>query len=324
MLPDNKKIPEKYKDLFVLRTGVLTYLGTDETKLRQLAQDESLIKYIRPPEGDPSFYLANYVSPLEVTVNSETSESGKKVYKVKDVDNNIYTVRIEETLTGSNRYNGIITRYEGKGGTITIPDELNIGTLGTVFIIGLEGKGQGAGVNRTYLRNIFVKDDNTTSTLSSDLVQVILAKGIYKISNYALANLGSNKPFTILHDGEDLDFDEGTGIEGSCGSYTFVAPSAGTYLLKCWGASGAGWDKVTAQAHNWGSNAGYGGYSEGTVELDQGEKLYVNIGGKGLAVFEAIPDTKLGTSNGTGGYNGGGNFPFNGTSYYNSDGGRLL
>lgn len=44
--------------------------------------------------------------------------------------------------------------------------------------------------------------------------------------------------------------------------------------------------------------------------LSAGEKLYVNIGGKGLAAFEVtVESAQLGTSNGSGGYNGGGNLP---------------
>lgn len=69
-----------------------------------------------------------------------------------------------------------------------------------------------------------------------------------------------------------------------------------------------------------GSDAGYGGYSEGTVSLSIGAKLYVNIGGKGLCSFEVSSDTRLGTSNGSGGYNGGGNSPYGG-SQNNAGGG---
>ena len=74
---------------------------------------------------------------------------------------------------------------------------------------------------------------------------------------------------------------------------TFAAPQTGTYTLEVWGAQGGtGYNSV----------GGKGGYSKGTVTLQQGDILYVQVGGKG---------TDSGTSYSraikNGGYNGGGN-----------------
>lgn len=63
---------------------------------------------------------------------------------------------------------------------------------------------------------------------------------------------------------------------------TFTAPIKATYQIELWGAKGGG------------TNGGKGGYVKGNIELDQGETIYIYVGGQG-------------DSNGNGGYNGGGN-----------------
>ena len=69
------------------------------------------------------------------------------------------------------------------------------------------------------------------------------------------------------------------------GEQTFVAPGSGTYKLETWGAQGGSFDDNYY--------GGYGGYSQGIINLNSSKKLYLNIGGT--------------TSNYVGGYNGGGN-----------------
>lgn len=77
------------------------------------------------------------------------------------------------------------------------------------------------------------------------------------------------------------------------GVQTYTIPSTGLYNLKVWGASGGG----SAESSNAGSTGGKGGYSEGSKQFNQGDKLYIYVGGRG----------KLSTGLGTGGgYNGGG------------------
>lgn len=70
---------------------------------------------------------------------------------------------------------------------------------------------------------------------------------------------------------------------------TFTAPTAGTYKLEVWGAQGG--DATSTYI------GGYGAYSTGTVELQAGDKLYINVGGQGTGGTNATFD---------GGYNGGG------------------
>ena len=91
----------------------------------------------------------------------------------------------------------------------------------------------------------------------------------------------------------------------------FIAPETGRYKLETWGAQGGGVDKNCY--------GGYGGYSKGTILLNQGDVLYVNVGGAG-AIADTL-DKKY-----TGGYNGGGSsLVQNDTSavskYYPSGGG---
>ena len=69
------------------------------------------------------------------------------------------------------------------------------------------------------------------------------------------------------------------------GEQTFTAPVTGTYKLETWGAQGGSYSTTFY--------GGYGGYSNGQVNLQAKEKIYINIGGQGNAQ--------------TGGYNGGGN-----------------
>ena len=73
---------------------------------------------------------------------------------------------------------------------------------------------------------------------------------------------------------------------------TYTVPHTGTYKLETWGAQGG----TTID----GTGGGYGGYSTGTVSLNSGDILYVNVGGQGSR-------TSSGTlENIAGGYNGGG------------------
>ena len=72
----------------------------------------------------------------------------------------------------------------------------------------------------------------------------------------------------------------------------YTVPYTGTYKLETWGAEGG----ATID----GTGGGYGGYSTGTILLNSGDILYVNVGGQGSR-------TSSGTlENIAGGYNGGG------------------
>ena len=113
-----------------------------------------------------------------------------------------------------------------------------------------------------------------------------------------------------------------TTVEGKCGVascpngnknfdytgniQTYTIPCTGKYKLEVWGAQGGSLDETY--------HGGYGGYSYGTVRLNEGEVLNVVVGG------QPASNTVIGTQSGTpcngsnggcgvilGGYNGGGN-----------------
>ncbi len=84
------------------------------------------------------------------------------------------------------------------------------------------------------------------------------------------------------------------------GEQTFTAPATGTYKLEVWGAQGGG---VNDSSNSTSVNGGYGGYSNGIIQMKKSQTLYINIGGQGTNnCFEDSSDTSLCP----GGYNGGG------------------
>ena len=72
---------------------------------------------------------------------------------------------------------------------------------------------------------------------------------------------------------------------------TFSVPESGTYKLEVWGAAGGQYVSYLPP--------GLGGYSVGSIDLNQGDKLYIVVGGSGHDAQD--------TSGASGGYNGGGN-----------------
>ena len=85
---------------------------------------------------------------------------------------------------------------------------------------------------------------------------------------------------------------------------TLTAPHSGLYKLETWGAQGGNVTGGTNGGTVSGLVGGYGGYSTGLFYLEQGEILYINVGGQG-------PSNVTTSTNGTfvrkdGGYNGGG------------------
>lgn len=89
------------------------------------------------------------------------------------------------------------------------------------------------------------------------------------------------------------------------GVQTITLP-AGKYKLECWGAQGGSYDTTYY--------GGKGGYSVGTIELEEETLLYIYVGGQG---------TGDGTTTGTkaGGFNGGGDGYSSDTTYIECGGG---
>ena len=100
-----------------------------------------------------------------------------------------------------------------------------------------------------------------------------------------------------------LTADESTG--GGYFSYTgttevWVCPKEGVYHLEAIGAGTGGPDGSLIDRRRGSSNSyGYGGYAEGYINLNEGDTIYVTVGGAGS------PSTQKTMS--SGGFNGGGN-----------------
>lgn len=73
---------------------------------------------------------------------------------------------------------------------------------------------------------------------------------------------------------------------------SLTIPETGTYKLEVWGAQGGNANKI---------RGGYGGYSVGTISLNQGSVLYIGVGKQG--------SSGLCNAARPGGYNGGGSVP---------------
>ena len=85
----------------------------------------------------------------------------------------------------------------------------------------------------------------------------------------------------------------------------YIAPYTGIYKLETWGAQGGNAGE---------SIGGYGGYANGYVHLNAGEKLYINVGGLGGSSNTYNECT-------SGGYNGGGTTCSIHDAYFASGGG---
>ena len=271
------------RELFEIQYGTLVYVDVTNPD-NQLAL--STAGWTKGYLGLGSLAIDGYVAPVDVTKKSTgTTDDG--------IDWTVYNDAIKssdwKTIENSDGTLTII-EYTGPGGTIVIPDELVINGV-TKNVTKIDGQG----------KNIFFSsNDLATRTMltTSKVKKVAVADDIGSIVNYGLSNCGENVQVHILYD-KDANLDlgngpgrgPGNGIVGSCGSLTFV------YKLQLWGASGASGSPTFNNSKD--SQCGLGGYSEGCISLNSGEKLFVYIGGRGL----------VGTTdedNPSGGYNGGG------------------
>ena len=132
------------------------------------------------------------------------------------------------------------------------------------------------------------------------VLSLLIISGILLVffgSSYSLFNLSKygkieNKLVTGTY--ETCEYKDGTTwtFDYIGSEQTFTIPCDGEYKLETWGAQGGVYSNYTP---------GYGGYSNGVINLEQSEAIYITVGGKGVST--------------TGGYNGGG------SSSYNAGGG---
>lgn len=84
----------------------------------------------------------------------------------------------------------------------------------------------------------------------------------------------------------------------------FIAPETGLYMIELWGAGGGTASDSLTVYHE--DRYGYGGYTKGTIKLEEGEKLYVYVGQGGIGGSRGIDATKTQGQGGTATFNGGG------------------
>ena len=120
--------------------------------------------------------------------------------------------------------------------------------------------------------------------------------------------IGDSSPYYKYDDGileinnaeSDIEIKalSGTFTYDYTGEYqTFIAPSTGIYKIELWGAQGN-------NETNEGTKGGNGAYTSGEIELQQGQKLYIYVGQKGISKGN---DTTFNNGTGSsGGWNGGG------------------
>ena len=98
----------------------------------------------------------------------------------------------------------------------------------------------------------------------------------------------------------------------------FTAPTTGTYKLEAWGAQGGDSYQYSCYMSSCAGIArgGLGAYASGTINLNEGDKLYLHVGGVGSSGAEGT------TLNGYyGSYNGGGQSTYGGWFYQGGGGG---
>ena len=140
------------------------------------------------------------------------------------------------------------------------------------------------GEDCTYATKIWIKyKDYYIDGVEGDIKKSDLKTSI-STQNYLTCGV------TMMSGGSSCDADS-CEFEYNGKGYKFTAPVAGTYVLEAWGAQGGYFKRSPYTV------GGYGGYAYGEIELEQGDTLYIQVGGKGN------------DSDGTGGhkgYNGGG------------------
>ncbi len=141
--------------------------------------------------------------------------------------------------------------------------------------------------------NIVVSDDvtykinKTTLNVGKNIIEIIALKDGFTSSTYTFV---INREYAKTLDPIINTFDY-------TGDYQeFIAPFTGNYKLEVWGAQGGGAHQKANAELGYG---GKGGYSTGIVHLNEGEKLYIYVGGEGTYCATA-------RCTAPGGYNGGG------------------
>ncbi len=153
-----------------------------------------------------------------------------------------------------------------------------------------------------YCYNCTESGSYSTKTISTTCTNAAATENCSKQGNghAKISFISTDYNYTKFSNG---DYEE-IGYSGTEQVYT--VPTTGTYKLEVWGAQGGSANSYLG---------GYGGYSTGKVNLEKGDKLYINIGGQGTSGINGT----VGIT--TGGYNGGGSGYTQGSSTNSGGGG---
>ena len=272
-----------------------------------LEADSTITAIWEPIEYDITYNLGNggtTTNPLTYTFETDTftlSEPERPGYTFlgwtgTDIENMTETVIIEKGSYGPKEYTANWSKE-----TYTIQYDLSGGTVS-----GRNPTTYDAETDTITLINPTKTGYTFTGWTGTDLdtpsTNVVIPTGsvgnrIYK------ANFGDIKFNIYLEDlykdvQTKTEFDHNGKFNDEGSEQVFVVPKTTTYKLETWGASGGTFDEVNY-------HGGYGGYSVGDILLNEGDTLYINVGGQGICNY-AEPSP--------GGYNGGGS-----STYINND-----
>ena len=264
-----------------------------------LEADSTITAVWEPIEYNITYNLGNggtTTNPLSYNIETETfslSEPVREGYTFlgwtgSNIDNMTKTVIIEKGNYGDKEYTANWSKetysiqYDLSGGTVSGRNPTTYDTETDTITL----------INPTKTGYTFT--GWTGTDLDAPSTNVVIPTGstgdrIYKANfgdikfNIYLEDLYKNVQTKREFDHNGKFNDEGT-------EQVFVAPKTASYKIETWGASGGTFDNINY-------HGGYGGYSVGDILLNEGDTLYINVGGQGICNYnEQSP----------GGYNGGG------------------
>lgn len=256
------------------------YTGKNGTGTQYVEADGTITSTSTTFTEDTTLYAHWIPGIYKITLdNRGANDAGTLCYYEKytvgnfaDEDCTISITDITLPKKSSYEFKGYWTGIGGDagGGTICVTEDGKICTLNTQFI-------EDTTIYADWESGYFVITcDNQGATTAG-------TEKFYE--QYAVQFLYDK---VVLLDGTtDITYNYNGGVQ------TFAAPYTGTYTFKVYGAQGG-----SASHNGLAVRGGYGGYSYGSIELNQGDILYIYVGGMGGTSQSAVA--------GAGGFNGGG------------------
>ena len=217
----------------------------------------------------------------------------------RTVSNTYYTVAhnlSNENTHGNSFVNGL--SYKGKfARSITAGTDVTVANAGEATEYNVSGiTSYGTGI--LYGGVLYAGNGEAVSlTLSHGEAPTGFTFTQYTVSgDGTLANPTTNSPTLTMSDADqtinvEWSFSQTFNYMGD--AQTFTVPATGYYTLECYGAQGGAFTS---------NRGGYGGTSQLTYQLTQGDILYFYVGGQGGSIAEERDHAE----GGNGGWNGGG------------------